>query len=249
MISVCIATYNGEKYIKEQLSSIICQLADKDEIVVSDDGSTDETINIIKNFNDSRVRIIRNRSKRGIIGNFENALKNCTGDYIFLSDQDDIWHSSKVEVCNRYFQSGEVLIVSDAYIINQAASILHESYFSILKPKAGIIHTLLFNSYLGCCMAFSRSVLDSALPFPRHIVMHDIWIGLAGELSYKPIFIEEKLVYYRRHDSNCTPSAEKSTHSFYFRFKYRLLLVHEIIFRFGFLKLITAVFKPVLKRE
>ncbi len=248
MISVCIATYNGEKYIKEQLSSILCQLDAEDEIVVSDDGSTDETINIIKNFNDSRVRVIQNRSKHGIIWNFENALKNCTGDYIFLSDQDDIWHSSKVKVCNRYFQSGEVLIVSDAYIINQAASILYQSYFNILKSKAGIIRNLKFNSYLGCCMAFSRSVLDSALPFPKHIVMHDIWIGLVSELLYKPIFIEEKLVYYRRHDSNCSPSAEKSTHSYYFRIKYRLLLVHEMLFRFGFFICMIAVYKSFLKR-
>ena len=95
MISVCIATYNGEKYLREQLDSILPQLAESDEVIVSDDGSTDGTIDLITSLNDPRIKIVSNSGRKGYVGNFENALKHTTGDYIFLSDQDDIWYPNK----------------------------------------------------------------------------------------------------------------------------------------------------------
>ena len=96
MISVCIATYNGEKYIKEQLDSILPQLKKLDEIIISDDKSKDKTLKIIKTLNDSRIKIFTN-PKKGLISNFENAITKSSGDYIFLSDQDDIWHENKIQ--------------------------------------------------------------------------------------------------------------------------------------------------------
>lgn len=95
MISVCMATYNGEEYIKEQLESILCQLGEMDEIIISDDGSTDNTLNIIESYNDSRIKIHINTGKHGFVYNFENALQKAKGEYIFLSDQDDIWLPEK----------------------------------------------------------------------------------------------------------------------------------------------------------
>ena len=99
MISVCIATYNGEKYIKEQLDSIIPQLGHEDEIVISDDGSSDSTLDIINSINDERIRITVNQGKHGVNSNFNNALLHAKGDFIFLADQDDIWLSGKVAEC------------------------------------------------------------------------------------------------------------------------------------------------------
>ena len=86
MISVCVATYNGEKYIKEQLLSILSQIGLNDEVVVSDDHSNDSTIDIVKSLNDKRVKIIYNEGNRGYTSNFENALKHAKGDYVFISD-------------------------------------------------------------------------------------------------------------------------------------------------------------------
>src|SRR5579871_1607034 len=97
MISVCMATYNGERYILKQLQSIISQLSENDEIVISDDSSTDNTINIIKSFNDSRIRLYENNKFGSPIFNLENALKHAKNDFIFLSDQDDLWESNKVK--------------------------------------------------------------------------------------------------------------------------------------------------------
>ena len=97
MISVCMASYNGEKYIKQQIDSILKQLSDEDELVISDDGSTDNTLSVIQSIHDKRIKLIHNQGEHGYSRNFENALKNSKGDYIFLSDQDDVWKDNKVE--------------------------------------------------------------------------------------------------------------------------------------------------------
>ena len=124
MISVCMATYNGEKYIKEQLDSILSQLESDDELLISDDGSTDNTISIIQSYNDSRIHILNhvpNSSYSGhekVSSNFENALKNAHGDYIFLSDQDDIWCKDKVKKCVNEMQSS-LFVVHNMKIIDE----------------------------------------------------------------------------------------------------------------------------------
>ena len=110
-VSVAMATYNGEKYIQEQIDSILKNLEKKDELIISDDGSNDGTIEIIKKNikKDNRIKLI-NGPKRGVIKNFENALLNCNGDYIFLSDQDDIWLPNKVKTVMSYFEQDDKLI-------------------------------------------------------------------------------------------------------------------------------------------
>lgn len=95
MISVCMAAYNGEKYIKEQLLSILKQIGPNDEVVISDDGSKDRTKDIVDSLNDKRIRYVENKNKHGFTHNFENALQIAQGDYIFLADQDDIWRDDK----------------------------------------------------------------------------------------------------------------------------------------------------------
>ena len=116
-ISVCIATYNGERYIAKQLDSILEQLRDDDEVVVSDDSSGDKTLEIIQSYQDKRIKLFPNQKFRSPIFNFENALKQATGSYIFLSDQDDLWGPGKVETALKSLQTHQVF-VSDANIIN-----------------------------------------------------------------------------------------------------------------------------------
>jgi len=241
MISVCIASYNGEKYIKEQLSSILEELSQYDEIVISDDGSVDDTLAIIHSFNDSRIRLIENSNRQGIVSNFENALKNARGEYIFLSDQDDVWIAGKIEKFMLQFQKGYRLILSDAIVVNETLEEIHDSYFSIVESRSGFRRNMIRNSYLGCCMAFHRDVLLVALPFPSGIIMHDIWIGLVGEIVSNPIFIEDKLIQYRRHGLNSSPSAEKSDNSLYFKLKYRCFLLFDLVRKFGLVKVIGAL--------
>jgi len=223
MISVCIATYNGEKYLREQLDSILPQLAESDEVVISDDGSTDGTIDLIRSLNDPRIKIVSNSGRKGYVGNFENALKHTTGDYIFLSDQDDIWHPNKVTTCMDLLKN-HLAVNHNSLLVNSEGKSLGKDFFTIHKSSGGFWQTLLRNSYSGCCMAFRKELLRYALPFPPSIASHDIWLGLLAEKHGNPIFLSEPLLYYRRHESNTSTTAEKSKIPFAKQLQYRLYM-------------------------
>lgn len=231
MISVCIATYNGQEYISEQISSILAQLSDNDELVISDDGSTDETLKIIESFSDSRIRIIRNEKyEHGFIGNFENALSVSRGDVIFLADQDDIWKPQKVERCIAALQTAD-LVVHDADIVNGDGERKGYTYYSTLHRKTGFWANMFKTRFLGCCMAFNRNVIDSCMPFPKGITGHDYWIGMYCLMKFKVAFIDDVLICYRRHGNNVSPSTEKSTKSLFFKiFTKRLMMLKALLF-------------------
>jgi glycosyltransferase involved in cell wall biosynthesis len=232
MISVCIATYNGEKYIAEQLNSILCQLDEKDEVIISDDSSTDQTLEIIKGFNDHRIKIFAGNKFANPIYNFENAIKMASGEFIFLSDQDDYWMPTKVEEMIKVLQTN-LLVVSDCYMGDQDLNIIKESYFEWRDSKQGLIKNIWRNSYLGCCMAFDRKILKRILPFPKNIPMHDMWIGLITETIKKPFFLQKPLIIYRRHGGNATTLTNefKSTASAVQKLKYRWNIIAPLLLR------------------
>ena len=174
MISVCIATYNGARYIAEQLASILKQLSAEDEVVVSDDGSTDGTIDIVRSFNDRRIRIVDGPRRHSPTLNFEWALRNAHGEYIFLADQDDVWLEGKVRRGVEELQMCDC-VVSDARVTDSLLNTTSESLFELMHVKRGRLWNLLWrNGYTGRCMAFKREVRSKALPFPTDIPMHDI---------------------------------------------------------------------------
>ncbi|UKT63247.1 glycosyltransferase family 2 protein [Pedobacter mucosus] len=208
MVSVCLATYNGSKGIARQLATILTQIGDSDEIIVSDDCSTDDTLEIIRAFNDKRIKIFSNTLKNGPVGNFENSLKMAAGDIIFLCDQDDIWFEEKVEEHLKAHLKYD-LIVSDAIVIDSNQKILFNSFFKARKSKTGLLVNLKKNSYIGCCMSFNRKILSVALPFPKTIHMHDWWIGLVAEIKGKILFLDKPLMYYIRHDDNASDTLIK----------------------------------------
>lgn len=199
-VSVALASYNGEKYIKEQIETILNNLEKNDELVISDDGSNDRTIEIIKSFKDDRIKLILG-PKQGIVKNFENAIKNSSGKYIFLSDQDDIWMNNKVSIVLKYLEDNYILIQHDAIVIDEYNNIIYDSFAEHRKVKTGIIKNLIKNSYHGCCIAFKSELKTKILPFPN-VYLHDEWIGLIAELNGKTKFINDKLIKYRRHSEN-----------------------------------------------
>lgn len=226
MISVCIATYNGEKYVKEQIESILPQLCNSDEIIISDDGSSDNTIPIIQSLESSIIKIIYNKGEHGYTPNFENALKNAKGDYIFLSDQDDVWTNEKVRRMSEYLLHYD-MVISDADVIDSKGNLLTDSYFKERKSKGGFINNLLRFSYLGCSMAFRKKILEKAIPFPSNhsYCTHDNWLGIVGMAFYKTIIIEEKLFHYRRHNSNTSNGGLQDSTSLWFKIRYRVYLI------------------------
>lgn len=210
-ISVAMATYNGKKYVGDQLDSILKQLNPDDEIIISDDNSNDGTLELLKSYQqkDKRISIYCNKTK-GIISNFENAISNCNNEIIFLSDQDDIWLDNKVEVIKKCFLDKKVnLVLSDCYVTDDKLNIISDSFFRIRKTRKGIIRNVLKNSYVGCAMAFRKELKSVILPMPKELPMHDMWIGILAEMYGKVLIIPDKLFYYRRHDSNAT-KAERS---------------------------------------
>lgn len=232
MISVCIATYNGGKYIREQISSILPQLDTDDEIIVSDDGSNDNTISIIKDLKDRRINIIDGAHRKSPIWNFEKAIQNAKGDYIFLADQDDVWQEDKVKISLEYLKKYDC-IISDAIVVDADLNTTNDSFFALNNTKDGKIYNLLVkNGYLGCCMAFNRKVLESSLPFPDKTPMHDIWIGNVACFKHTVKFIPEKLILFRRHNNNSSSTARKSYYSIYNRIMFRWVVIRGLISSF-----------------
>ena len=229
-ISVCLATFNGEKYLQQQIESILIQLGDNDELIISDDGSSDQTLNIIESFSDKRIHIFHNKMNHGFIGNFENALRIATGDYIFLSDQDDVWSSDKLRISLQALEKAD-LIVHDAEMIDGMGNSLGKNYYSMMHSGTGFLRNWLYTRFLGCCMAFNRKVLNACLPFPKYITGHDYWIGMYALLKFRVRFIPERLVYYRRHGNNVSSSSEKSKNTWAYKI---------IIKRFGNCLLYTS---------
>jgi len=229
MVSVCIATYNGVPYLKEQISSILPQLSSNDEIIVSDDNSSDDTLLILESFNDPRIKVFKNL-RHGVIWNFENALSHASGDYIFLSDQDDLWMPDKVKVCMDYLCKYDC-VISDCYICDGDGIIIADSFFRLNHTQTGKWYNLFVKSgYIGCCMAFKRDVLIKTLPFPQDIPLHDMWIGNISAFKYNVGWIPEKLIKYRRHGKNASSAAEKSRSSLSQKLGYRWHIIKHLFF-------------------
>ena len=206
-VSVAMVSYNGEKYLKEQIESVLQQLGPEDELVVSDDGSTDRTLEILEEYQnrDARVRLLQGPG-RGIKKNVEHVLRHTRGSYIFLADQDDIWAPDKVDQVLRAFQEKNAMVViHDAKVFEgeKPEGIVMDSFFAFRGSGAGVLKNMIKNSYIGCCMAFRRELLGAILPIPGRIEMHDQWIGILGDYTAgKSCFLPETLLFYRRHGDN-----------------------------------------------
>lgn len=234
-VSVCMATYNGARFVSDQLCSILCQLNDCDEVIISDDGSTDETLAIIRAFDDFRIRVIeRAGPRKSPIENFGSALSHASHSLVFLADQDDLWDISKVDTVCRLLQIYD-LVVTDCSLIDEDGVTLAPSFFEQHGSKSGFWSNLTRNSYLGCCMAFRRSLLEKALPLPPNVPMHDIWFGMLAEWYGRPYFHPESLVAYRRHGANATMTGGRSPNMLWQKigFRYNLLscLVQRVVER------------------
>ncbi|MEM7284240.1 MAG: glycosyltransferase family 2 protein [Pseudomonadota bacterium] len=208
MISVCMATYNGEAWIKIQLDSILEQLGEADEVVLVDDGSTDSTLDVVAAIDDTRIKVYKNSRNLGVDRTFERAISLAQGDLLFLSDQDDIWYPDKVGKVTGLFDSDPTttLVLSDAAIIDAAGKTDGSTYFGDRgKFLPGVVPNLVKSKFLGCSMAFRAEMAAKSLPFPHPIPGHDMWIGVINEVYGKSRFVDETLIGYRRHGSNASP--------------------------------------------
>ena len=202
-VSVAMAAYNGQAYIKEQIESILKQLKENDELIISLDKSSDQSEKIIRSFNDARIQLIPGPNQ-GVVSNFENAIKHTSNDIIFLSDQDDIWLDNKVERVLSSFDEHTQVVLHDCKVVDQDLNEIESSFFQLRNSQLGIRKNLIKNSYMGACMAFRKELKEYILPFPKDIPMHDQWIGLMGETIGNNKLLNEVLLLYRRHGNNET---------------------------------------------
>lgn len=213
-ISVAICTYNGEKFIREQIDSILNQSVKADEIIICDDGSTDKTQQILAEYQNKFPEVFKiyiNEANLKSVKNFEKSISLCTGDIIFLSDQDDIWENNKVEVFTEYLNKNHHadVLCSNGFIIDENG--LKKDQYTVwdvpgflAENKKEIDYFKIFstigNFATGASMAIRTSFLDQILPFPTiDGLHHDEWIALVSSEQKKFEFLNKKLFSYRIH--------------------------------------------------
>lgn len=233
MISVCMATYNGQKYLKEQIDSILCQLGDNDELVISDDHSSDATADIIKSYADDRIKFFYNELPKGVTHNFENALLKSKGDILFLADQDDVWLPGKLDALVDFMKQGNYDVVEcNCALVDENLNVTKPCYYDDqFKQDKPMWQNFIKNSWLGSCMAFKRTVLQAALPFPDKVAAHDLWLCLFAQIHFKCGYTPQVMQLYRRHSATVSFAGSKSTNSLRYKLSYRAYLAWHLLKR------------------
>lgn len=207
-VSVVMAVYNGQRFLPEQLGTLLADLEPGDEVIVVDDASTDGSVPLIEGFASLLIRLVRNETNLGARGSFERGLGLVRNEFVFLCDQDDIWCAGKRAAMLAAFDAdpGVLLIVSDAQVIGPDGEVLAESFMDRRGGfRGGVAATLWRNRYLGCAMAFRRGLLQVALPIPARAPQHDMWLGILAAATARTAFLPRPLIRYRRHGGNVTP--------------------------------------------
>lgn len=222
-VSVCMACYNGEKYIEEQIASIISQLGEADELIIVDDHSSDKTGQIVKDMQEARIRYVFNEKNLGVNRSFEKAIQMAKYDYIFMADQDDVWTKGRLEAMLRELKKGSMLVSGNSEAIDlngdpsdyelgaltQADSKKYgKNIFRIFTGKA---------YYYGCAMAFDRKLRKLVLPFPAYIESHDLWIAMAANLIKSNCHLEQIVLKRRIHGKNASVLQRKLSEKLYSR--------------------------------
>ena len=224
-IDVLLATYNGEKYIKEQIDSILNQTYENIRLIISDDCSKDKTQEILKEYEkkDNRIELYIQEKNLGVVKNIEFLLKQVKNKYYMLSDQDDIWLPEKIEKSlETLLENNADLVFGDLEVVNQDLKTMYPSFgdFMLLNKK---IHkyinsnmlNYIYNCVTGCTILAKKETIQKILPLPKKskYLIHDHWIGLMTSIYGKVVYMPEKYIKYRQHGNNQV-GTDKISHGF-----------------------------------
>lgn len=236
-VSVCMATYNGAKYINEQISSILLQLSSTDELIIVDDCSKDSTVELIQNFKDDRIVLYKNSTNKGVNFSFEKALSLSSKEYIFMSDQDDVWIKDRLnEMKNSIAHSNCLLLSSNSEFIDGDGKSINFPILGLISTNS---HRNLFNiykvftgngDYFGCAMVFKQELKSIILPIPFYVESHDLWIAKAANLMFANLHIDTKTLKRRVHGSNASIIKRNIYVKIWSRFIF-LISIFTLIFR------------------
>jgi glycosyltransferase involved in cell wall biosynthesis len=230
-VSVVMSVFNGRRYVKEQIQSVLSQLEANDELIITDDASVDDSMDIIRAIHSPLIRLFRNKSNLGVIRNFQNGLTIARKEVVFLCDQDDIWLPGKRAAFVAAFDANPAtaVVVSDAEVIDASGALIARSFMAGRGGFSGSIRgTLWRNRFLGCAMAVRHSVVKSALPIPEWAPMHDMWLGVIGCMAGRVHYLSTPYLQYRRHGQNATTRAPNPVHVM---FRLRAALLTTLIKR------------------
>lgn len=205
-VSVCMAAYNGGRFIEEQIASILPQLASDDELIVIDDGSSDDTVDRVQRFADDRVRLVANERNIGYVRTFEKAIGLASNEVLFLSDQDDRWIPGRVERMVAALEDVDLVVSNFGSF---GGSLTRVQGMRLKGSDSGRWLSNIFwmwvgtRPYYGCCMAFRRELVQDLLPFPAYLSeTHDQWIGYVANVRRSVRHLEENTIDRRVHDAN-----------------------------------------------
>jgi glycosyltransferase involved in cell wall biosynthesis len=222
LISVVLATYNGSKYLRDQLDSIYQQTYKNIEVIVCDDQSTDGTKEILKAYKQShQLKYYINEKRLGVVQNFAKAISLSTGDYIALSDQDDVWLPEKLELSfkkireleQRYSKQKPLLVYTDLAVVDEDLKSISPSYWRHMRlnqKNLALNRILVENFMTGCTALMNRATAEMALPIPGEALMHDVWFLLVAFCFGKTAYLEKQTILYRQHSNNVVGSIHKS---------------------------------------
>jgi glycosyltransferase involved in cell wall biosynthesis len=232
-VSVCMATYNGSRYIEEQIGSILRELGPADELVVVDDASSDETPDLIARINDPRIRLVRAAVNKGYVRTFEEAIGMSRGRFIFLSDQDDVWTIGRLSPMLMALETHKV-VASNFDILGGGPRPWIPKLRSSDSGRhlANLFATLIgYRAYYGCAMAMRRDALALFTPIPPYVrESHDLWLAICGNIAGSIAHLDESTVSRRLHDSNQTPAGWRSA-SKILKARFMLLRLMMVAFR------------------
>lgn len=219
-VDILLATYNGEKYIREQIDSILNQTHTEFRLLISDDGSIDNTRTILEEYKnkDSRIEVFFQENNLGVVKNFGFLLEKVEAKYYMFSDQDDIWKESKIEKSLKKINEGFDLVYSDLEVVDENLNVTYESYWKLKGiynkiKKYNNFESLYLNNFItGCTIISKKELINTFMPLPNtsKYVLHDYWISLILSQNGKIAYVEEPLIKYRQHKNNKVGSKKKS---------------------------------------
>jgi len=223
-ISIAIAIYNGASYLSQNLNSLVNQTITPYEVIICDDNSTDNTLEIAKNFEKILpLKIYKNSINLGFTKNFEKVLKKTNGEFIFPCDQDDIWENTKLETLLSSIGQNS-LVYSDSLLVDERGTTLGKTLSQKLKnnfiSSRTALHFLYDNSVSAHALMFKRELLDFIFPFPKQSFF-DTYIAATAASLHGVVYIDETLVHYRQHTNNALGNKQKKKSSLLKKLNYK----------------------------
>jgi glycosyltransferase involved in cell wall biosynthesis len=211
--TICMATFNGIRFIQEQVESILSQMGVHDELVIVDDASNDETVTYLESIGDPRIRIYRNTSNIGHVQSFAKVLSMARGKYILMADQDDIWVEGRLNIIREALSCGVALVSTNSKFIDSENRVIPPLHPDLLEVDSSRFFNNIFRIFIGkayydgCAMGLSRKLLKIILPIPSYVESHDLWIAMAANMSKSNRHLASYTLYRRLHGKNASTAS------------------------------------------